>query len=317
MTTEPMPRAQLFSPNDALPFRGVEPGMLLRLDRDAYVTAQEWDGQFREARLRTLAEVVRRRTSHATRGAFSHATALAVHGLPVIDHPDDRVDMVVAGDHPRRSSRLVARHHGPLPDDDVCEVDGFAVTTLERTLFDVIRLATPAAAVVAMDAALCRAATTRLEAVPQDGADAFRDAVRTRIRAGAGARGIRQARFVVEFADERTDSPGESLMRWRVWQCSLGVVEPQFRVPLPGGRHALLDLALPERRLWFEFDGAVKTSDARMLAGRSPELVLAAQDARQRAVERTMGWRCVRFGWAEVRTLDAFQAALRRESLTR
>lgn len=313
MTTEPIPRAQLFSANDPLPFRGVDPGALLRLDRNAYVVAQDWDGQFREARLRTVADVVRRRTSPGTPGAFSHATALAIHGLPVIDHCADRVDMVVAGDHPRRGSRLVARHHGPLPIGDVCRVDGFTVTTLERTVFDVIRLATPAAAIVAMDAALHRVAGD----AGADGAAAFRDAVRTRIRVGAGARGIRQARFVAEFADERMDSPGESLMRWRVWQCSLGAAQPQFHVALPGGRYALLDLALPERRVWLEFDGAVKTRDARMLAGRSPELVLAAQDARQRAVERTTGWRCVRFGWAEVRTLDAFQAALGRASLTR
>ena len=313
MTTEPMPRLQLLSADDPLPFRGVDPSGLLRLDRGAYVGAQAWDEQFGEARLRTVAEVIRRRTSPGTNGAFSHATALALHGLPVIDHPHDRVDMVVAGDHPRHGSRLVARHHGPLPIGDVCEVDGFTVTTLERTVFDVIRLATPAAAIVAMDAALHRVA----DDAGADGAAAFRDAVRTRIRAAAGARGIRQGRFVAEFADERTDSPGESLMRWRVWQCSLGAAQPQYRVPLPGGRYALLDLALPERQVWLEFDGAVKTSDPRMLAGRSPELVLAAQDARQRAVERATGWRCVRLGWAEVRTLGGFQAALGRASLTR
>ena len=317
MATESTTRVQLFSANDPLPFRGVEPAQLLRLDRDAYVATPEWDGQFHEARLRTLAEVVRRRTSEGTSGAFSHATALALHGLPVLDRPADRVDMVVAGAHPRHGSRLVTRHHAPLPVGDVCALDGFAVTTLERTVYDVIRLSTPAAAIVAMDAALHLVATRGESSAGQGNAAALREAVRVRIHAAAGARGIRQARFVVDFADERMDSPGESLLRWRVWQCSLGAAEPQFRVALPGGRHALLDLALPERRVWLEFDGAVKTSDARMLAGRSPEAVLAAQDSRQRAVERATGWRCVRFGWADVRTFDAFRAALDRVSLTR
>lgn len=318
MTVERLPRVQLLSAADALPFRGVEPDGLTRLDRAAFVRTEQWQEHFREARLRTLADVVHRRIDPEVAGAFSHETALALHGLPVFDGFDERVHMIVPGAHPRHGAALVVRHHCPLPPADTCRIGELPVTTLERTVFDVVRLSSPAAAIVATDAALRRTAE------PPDGAsydtaaeERLRADLRGRIADAGGARGIRQARFVVEFADGRAESPGESVLRWRVWQTSLGDVEPQWTVELPGGGHARLDLALPDRGLWLEFDGAVKTTDPVMLAGRMPEEVLAAQDARQRAVERVTGWRCVRFGWSDVVSLDAFTHALRRSALTR
>jgi len=318
MTIERMPRAQLLSAADALPFRGLEPDSLTRLDRGAFVQTGEWQEHFREARQRTLADVVHRRIDPEVGGAFSHETALALHGLPVFDGFDERVHMIAPGAHPRHGAARVVRHHCPLPPADTCRIGDLAVTTLERTVFDVVRLTSPAAAIVAMDAALhVRAAPHPGESFDAAAEERFRADIRGRIADAVGARGIRQARFVVEFADGRAESPGESLLRWRVWQTSLGDVEPQWRVELPGGRHARLDLALPHRRLWLEFDGAVKTTDPLMLAGRMPAEVLAAQDARQRAVERATGWRCVRFGWADVLSLDAFTDALRRAALTR
>ena len=62
------------------------------------------------------------------------------------------------GRHTRRNSRDVVRHHLPLESPDVEVVDGLRVTTLERTVYDVIRTASLETAVVCFDAALRRVA---------------------------------------------------------------------------------------------------------------------------------------------------------------
>lgn len=278
----------------------------LELAPGARVLTSEWDSLFVDARLRTRVAAVSRRVDRA--GAFCRAAALAQHGIPVFGAPDDRVDLVAHAGRTRHNARDVRRHHEPLPAGDVQEVGGVRVTTLERTLYDVMRTARLETAVVAGDAVLRHLAwdpaTNQYDAVA---ADAFRDRIGARLAASPGARGVRQARFVAEFADGRAQLPGESLTRLRFWQFRLPDPELQRRVELGGGRYALLDLALPRRRRWVEFDGEAKYSDATMLAGRSADQVVAAQLRRQRAVERATGWRCDRIGWSHVLTVDAFE----------
>lgn len=281
----------------------------------ARVRADEWDELFIDARLRTRVLVVARRVSAGT-GAFGHAAALAQHGLPVFGGRDDHVDYFVGAGCTRHNAGNVRRHHDPLPEEDVVVVQGIRVTTLERTIYDISRLGSLEAALVAFDAALRRVAW--IDATNEydlAAAAAFRQGVQRRIAAHSGARGIRQARFVAEFADGRAQLPGETLTRLRMWQLCLPAPTLQHRVELGSGRYALLDLALADRQRWLEFDGAIKYTDADMLAGRSVEAVRADQDARQAAVERTTGWRCDRATWQDVRTLGAFEAFRQRIAL--
>ena len=132
-----------------------------------------------------------------------------------------------------------------------------------------------------------------------------------RVRRNAGARGIRQARFVAEFADGRAQLPGESISRLWMWQ--LGVPDPelQHRVDFPDGTFALLDFAWPALQKWAEFDGQVKYVDPVILAGREPDDVLAAQHRREQRVRRATGWAVCRWGFAEMSTLDEFARHLR------
>ena len=263
---------------------------------------------FSEARLCTLAAAVASRIDQDA-SAFAVLTATALHGLPVYASRGDRVDLVVRGQHTRHSAPDVRRHQWPLPADDVVDINGLRVTSLARTLYDVIRLCSLEAALIAMDAALHRVAWNDDDnTYDEDLAQALTAAIEARVAAHPGARGIRQGRFVLEFADGRAQSPGESLARLRMWQLQLPAPILQLRVGLPGGRYALLDLALPGLERWLEFDGAVKYSDPRMLAGRTPDEVRSDEAQRQDAVERVTGWDCDRMGWEHVASLDAFVA---------
>lgn len=299
------PSVLVLARSSDVPFRGHDAASLRQLGRGAYVVSAEWDDLFVEARLRTrITAVERRQTGEGS--VFARAAALAVHGLPVYGG-DDRVDLIVGGTCTRHNAHDVRRHHEPIPEEDVVIVDGVRVTTLERTVYDVIRTRSLESAVIAFDAAMRKLAwDDRTNTYDEVTAGAFRRRIRDRIHAHAGARGIRQARFVVEFADGRAQLPGESLLRLRVWQAGLPTPVLQYRVQLEGARYALLDVALPARRRWLEFDGSVKYTDERMMVGGDLQATLAAESTRQAAVERVTGWRCDRLGWQDVRTIDAF-----------
>lgn len=295
----------------ALTYAGLDPGTLVRIGPGAQARVTEWERLFGEGRLRTRAYAVARRITNAT-AAFGYQTAAAAHGLPVYRSRSDRVDLIVPGPHSRKNSLDVVRHRVPLPDTDVLVIDGLRLTTLERTVYDVIRTASLEAAVVCFDAALHRAAWhAKKNTYDTEVAERFRTRVQERIRRHKGARGIRQARFVASFADGRAQSPGESVSRLWMWQLNVPRPELQYRVVFPDGTYALLDFAWPRRSRWGEFDGKIKYADADLLGGRTPDEVLERQARREERARRATGWRCDRWGFDEMPTIDDFCEYLR------
>lgn len=273
--------------------------------------ATEWQSLFREARLRSRAHAVAARTT-APLATFSHQTAAALHRLPLYRGHDDRVDLVIPGLNARRSQGDVIRHHQALTDDDVEVIDGLRTTTLSRTVYDVIRTSSLETAVACADAAMRRVAwNEQTRSYDQGAAELSRRVLDSRIRAHTGARGIRTARFVAEFADGRAQLPGESIAR--LWMHQLGVARPQLqlRVELGLSRYALLDFAWPDLGLWAEFDGEVKYTDAAFLQGRSADEVREAQVHRERQIVQATGWRVGRWGFERMASIDAFAAYLR------
>ena len=298
------------SADQALSYRGIEPGLLRSVRGGARVLSADWDALFAEGRLRTLAHAVAARTENEA-AANSHTTAAALHGLSLYRTRTDRVHLIVPGRHTRKNSRDVVRHHLPLENPDVEVIDGLRVTTLERTVYDVIRMASLETAVVCFDAALRRVAWDDRAHEYPSAAARLRGGVMNRIADNAGTRGIRQARFVTEFADGRAQLPGESVSRLWMWQLGMPAPELQWRVDLGGSRFALLDFAWPQLRRWAEFDGEIKYTDPELLDGRTAEEVRQAQDIRERAVQRATGWRVDRWGFDRMQTLDAFATYVR------
>lgn len=293
------------------------PSPLTRISRGARVRVTEWDQMFAEGRLRTRARAVDARCSTPT-SANSHWTAAALHGLPVHRMRSDRIDLIVPGAHTRRDSKDVTRHQGVLPDEDVMLIDGMRVTVLDRTVYDVIRTGPLEAAASCFDAALRKVAwDEQARTYDDDSAERFRRLVRARIAANAGARGIRQARFVTTFADGRAQLPGESIAR--LWMHLLGVPAPelQYRVERGGGRFALLDFAWPELRRWAEFDGRGKYDDPTVRGDRTRAEVLEEQAEREAHVRALTGWSSDRFGFDQMPGIDAFADHLRSIGLLR
>jgi hypothetical protein len=90
--------------------------------------------------------------------------------------------------------RYVRLHVAPLTDIDVCEIEGQRVTTLARTVFDLLRTLTMERSVPVGDAAL------RLGVTLEELAEVAGRCI--------GWRGMLQARWAMSFLDARSESPG-------------------------------------------------------------------------------------------------------------
>lgn len=220
----------------------------------------------------------------------SHASAAVLHGLPLAATQLGRVHVIKPGkaSSGSRRSRYAAVHRIPLTHDDVVDLDGFRVTSLCRTVSDLLCALAPHDGVAVADAAL------RLGLVRED------------VGTALGRRpGVRQARRVLEFADSRAESRGESVSRWFMNQC--GIPAPELQVPVCGGRYRC-DFAWPSVGVVGEFDGAGKY-DTPLTPGQRPSQAVMAEKRRDSDIMRD-GWWPVHWGWQELRSLSKFQALL-------
>lgn len=249
--------------------RQVAAGELVRVRRGTFATAAEWDAQYIEGRHRARARAYAARSPETV---FALHTAAAQHGLPLFRVTEERLQTMALG-RAASSTRHVVRHRTALDQTDVVEVDGMRVTSLSRTVFDLIRALPPEAGVALADAALRRA-----EQLRPGGADELRAKVAERLERAPGARGVRRARTVLAFADPGSDSAGESASRWflRV----IGFRDFELQVPFdgPDGQDYSVDLRFDGNL--GEFDGEVKYSDPAFLRGRTPRRALLDEKER-------------------------------------
>lgn len=220
----------------------------------------------------------------------SHASAAVMHGLPLPAFQLKQVHVIKPGRTASgsRRSTYAAVHRIPLAEDDVVDLRGFRVTSLCRTVSDLLCSLDPHDGVAVADAAL------RL------------GVVREEVGSALGRRpGVRQARRVLQFADPRAESRGESVSRWFMARC--GIPAPELQVPVCGGRYRC-DFAWPRVGVVGEFDGAAKY-DTLLKPGQLSSQAVMAEKRRDADIMRD-GWWPVHWGWQELRSLSKFQAFL-------
>ena len=229
---------------------------------------------------------------HATMAALrgnavvSHQSAAVLLGIPLWNVPLGKVHIT----RPRRSyayrSDLVHCHAAHLRDDEVITRAGLVVTSPVRTVLDLARSARFESAVVAADAAL----HARL---------VDHERLRERLFDLAGIPGSRAAARVVDFADRRSESVGES--RSRVVLHSLGIAPSTLQLRITTSSGAFLgraDFAWEEERLIGEFDGKIKYG--RLLRpGQDPGEAVFQEKQREDAI-RAEDWGVVRWIWDDL-----------------
>jgi len=262
--------------------RACHAGKLTRIGPGAYVPAPEWSAlDPRQQHLHRAVAVQRKRR----RGlVLSHETAAIAWGLPAWGWPRGPAEFVDPGRRAPRSEAAVRIRSAPLGRQDVVDLDGVLVTSLSRTVLDLLLTRGREQAVVLVDDVLHRDRLDRAELV---------DLVASR----PDARARRRAAWAVDFGDARSESPGESVSR--VMALDSGFVAPVLQKEcrdadgLVGYADFFFpDPTCPERGTLGEFDGDVKYLGGAHRAGRTPEQVVLDEKLREdrlRALPTTAG----------------------------
>lgn len=251
-------------------------GDLTKLGRDRYTFAEP----------ATRAEQHLLAASGFIARTLSMESAALAHQLPVHRIPE-AVQLICPGDGTSWRSPEAITRSGPLHSSEIVTVGPYQVTSVARTLVDLVRVRGPERGLLTWEAARRRAHLEK----SLDELDEDLDRVLDRL---ARRRGIPSARIVREFASELSESPMESLSRWRLRE--LGWEQPlqQFCVlGLDGRELGRADFAWPDDGVLGEYDGEGKY-DELARTGETPMAVLRREKRRQEAME-LMGWTFARW----------------------
>ena len=257
----------------------VRSGDLVRMRRGVYATkrAVDWaaDDQVRTHALRVFA--VRATVDDAAVASFHSAAVL--HRLDLLTPPaSDTVTLTLPSGRAwnRLASDGVVFHSADLPPNQLATLYNLPVTTAARTVIDLARTLPFTDAVVVADSALRAEQATKPE-------------LRQVLDTCASWPGVKQARRVAAFADERAGSVLESAARVVFDEFGLDPPDLQVTIHLPHDAF-LVDFYWPEHGVVAEADGLVKYT-----AGGD----LVAQFRRDRLL-RDAGYKVVHFTWREL-----------------
>lgn len=281
----------------------VRRGDVYRVARGIYLPTAAWQAMSGDARFRVLVHAASARYPYVT---LSHFSAAALWRLPIIGRWPPAAEAVAELATGGRSRDGLQRHAIGVP-DSVTYVDGARITNLARTVVDVAATATFSQAVAFADRALSapdpRAeGIARPPVVPSD--------LQAELELRPGMRSMARRRRVLEFADGRSGSAGETLSR--VDMRALGFPDPELQVAYydDDGLIGFTDFSWPEFGLVGEFDGFGKYLREDLRAGRTVAEVVIAEKRREDRL-RAQVRRVARWGWAEARTPRLLEVLLR------
>lgn len=274
----------------------IKAARLRRMRRGVFIDAQRWnEAPFWE---QNVVSVVAHHAISQERGIYSHLSAARLIGVDLWNAPS-AIHVMHTG---RRGDRAplgdVIRHNQIVPPQQVIRVNGILTTSLERTIVDCARILTPESALVMADSGLrLGASTPKLQGL---------------VKAGVGSRNINRVRQVLEIADGRSESAGESRLRLNLLDWHFPAPVLQLEIPTVVGLFRA-DMGWPELRLIAEFDGAGKYT----AYGRTEQALI---DERRRETHlMEAGWQIIRVRWQDlnddVGLRQRFDAAFERARL--
>lgn len=209
-------------------------------------------------------------------GVVCGMTAARLHQLAALppQRADEPVHLVLPRGDSRAQRRGVALRWSNLLDEEVTQLDRLRITTVQRTLADLVLRTNREQAVAVLDAAL-------------NGGRISPDDIPAIWLMTRGRAGCQRAAGWWRLVDGRAESPLETRIRLLLVDAGHGPEALQWPVEDRGAVVARLDLAWPSRRLALEADGAEPHSQ--------PE-ALYRDRARQNALV-ALGWRVLRFTW--------------------
>ena len=286
-------------------FRQVRLGELIPVARGVYRRCEAVSGTEDD---RYLARVHGAQLATSDRLVFSHHSAAALWALPSVAGWPGNVHVLGAVESGGRSTAALSRHGVGIP-GEICELGGLSATSLGRTLADVGSIASLSEAVAMADAALAGMQDFAGQLVrPQ----LDRSILSAEIALRGAARGIRQLRWVEDFADGDSDSAGESVSR--VGMHLIGCPPPILQQVFfdAAGRIGFADFWWPEFNLIGEFDGRGKYLRPEFTHGEDTGRIVMREKVREdrlRATETRPS--VVRWDWETARSLRLLRNKLR------
>ncbi|MFC4242073.1 hypothetical protein ACFOYW_01705 [Gryllotalpicola reticulitermitis] len=251
--------------------------------------------RYPELRRRYLDQILAVAETRKGQVVFTGLAALAIWDLPVIDGWPGVVELLEPPSSARRSKNGVIVHRSAFDAADVVPWGDHYVTTAARTLADLARTPAFTASVIALDHALSRRATA--------GQRLTKDAVREVLERSNSARGAARAEAVLEFADGRSGSAGESLSRVGIFQLGFEMPDLQVRHRHPSGYYEV-DFKWPRSPTRppsiGEFDGMMKYLNDDVRGELEPAEIVFAEKVREDFL-RDEGNGFTRWGWREAR----------------
>lgn len=265
--------------------RAAARGELTRIASGIYVDSADWAALGRDERYLRLVHAVSARHSDEQ---LSHDSAAALWQLPGLGSWPARVHVTADRDDSRRSTSLLLRHRLGR-DDGGLNLGGLPVTSLARTIVDIARTAPFARAVGMADAAL-RGAPHR--------APVTKDDLLSCLWRSPHPSGRARVLGVIDFADERAETLGESLSRTQFH--ALGLPRPQLqRVFSDDQGDMAVDFYFREFDLVAEFDGDKKYLRTRQFHPELSEVeIVLAEKRRENRLRRQVG-DVMRVEWRE------------------
>lgn len=244
----------------------VREGLLRRPLRGVYVAGQVQDSQ--HLRGQVLALVVPPGCVVTDWSACWYWTGV---DLPNSHIEVPEVSVFRPSDGGRLRNQLARSGERCFRPEDYVPLDGcMSITTPLRTAWDLGRLTAPILALGGIDALLRHGTFTHDELV--GGVERFRR-----------QRGVVQLRRVAPLADGRSESMGESALRWR-WLEVPGLPVPELQIPVlvDGVERFRLDLGVEDVRFAAEYDGEAFHGDA----------AATKDQIRRSELDQVFGWTC-------------------------
>jgi hypothetical protein len=261
----------------------IRSGQLIRMRQGAYATRRAVDWAGADPVRAHVLDVLAARATVSGNAVASYQSAAQVHRLSLLTAPPKgAVALTLPPDRKRNRAKPadVVFHASQLPKEHVTRLYNLPVTTVARTVSDLARTLPFMDAVVIADSALNQEKTSKPE-------------LHHILQQCQGWPGVRQARRVVDFADERAESPLESAAR--VVFAEAGLEPPELQVTIHGVHEqeqfaARVDFLWREQKVIAEADGLVKYNDRKDLL-----------NERERDHQlRAAGYTVVHFTWKEI-----------------
>ncbi|MGO4690427.1 hypothetical protein [Glaciibacter sp. 2TAF33] len=270
--------------------RAAHRGILVRVKQGVYLPIDIWKAlePVEQHRLRLV--TVERLSGPGL--VFSHESAAALVGLPVLGRWPDKAHVLRECAAGGRSNAGISRHSLGLAGVPISRADGLTFTAPARTVIDLATTMPFLSAVVAADAALrVDRRTGQSLTTPAD--------VRSLLDAMMPFRGMRKVLSALDAATSLSDSVGETVCRLILLE--LGFAPAALQSEFRDGRGLIgyVDFTWRRSRVLLEFDGAVKYTDPRYTHGLTVSQIVMREKNRENRL-RALGFRVVRTDWHEL-----------------